>query len=537
MPCPHEHNSRPDPFAVPCPRRGNFPAARRCHPEEPGPAGRRRIRIPADPSGPVPTQVPRDDTSPAGAHGPLLRHLPRHALRPHVRDRADAHLLGHDLVPLRLRRDLGGAARLGARRLRPPPPAWADGLLAGAGRPLHLPLRALDPARPLAHRAGALPPRPAGLLLRRLARPLLPRRDHALDALRGGARDRGPPLLRRPPRGLPRRPRRDVPPLLARRRDRRPRGLARAAGGRRPLRPALPRPLRGGGAARPRRGRRQRADGPLQDPQRPHQGPLPAHGGRPGLEDRAHRLERVLAHRRRDRLRVALSRPPLHRLRRVDEHPRVGRERRQRRGHARVVPGAALQGRAGEAEDAHHRPRRRLGRAGGPGRRIREGDRGRDEPAHAPLRPPLRRAGREPLRPPAGGGDPLRGADVHPARRPLLRRHPHGLRGLVGGGRLGRALPLREPPLHGRGLPGVPRPPDARRRARHPALGRGRAAARVERGGPPRPGRGGPARGRPPREAAGRPRGPAADDLHAQEAALERRRDGTDGLVAGSASR
>ena len=313
-----------------------------------------------------------------------------------------------------------------------------------------------------------------------------------------------------------------------------PRGLARAARGRRPLRPALPRPLRGGGAARPRRGRRQRADGPLQDPQRSHQGPLSAHGGDPGLEDRAHRLERLLAHRRRDRLRVALPRPPLHRLRRVDEHPRVGRQRRQRRGHARVVPRAAVQGRAGAAEDAHHRPRRRLGRAGGPRRRIREGDRGRDEPAHAPLRPPLRRAGRQPLRPPAGRGDPLRGAHLHPARRPLLRRDPHGLRGLVGGGRLGRALALREPPLHGRGLPGVPRSPDARRRARHPALGRGRAAARVERGGPPRPGGGRPARGRPAREAAGRPRGPAADDLHAQEAALERRGNGTDGLVAGS---
>ena len=38
----------------------------------------------------------------------------------------------------------------------------------------------------------------------------------------------------------------------------------------------------------------------------------------------------------------------------------------------------------------------------------------------------------------------------------------HGLRGLLGGGGLGRALALREPPLHGRGLPGLPRPPDAR---------------------------------------------------------------------------
>ena len=109
--------------------------------------------------------------------------------------------------------------------------------------------------------------------------------------------------------------------------------------------------------------------------------------------------------------------------------------------------------------------------------------------------------GREPLRPPAGGGDPLRGAHLHPAHGPLLRRDPDGLRGLLGGGRVGRALALREPPLHGRGLPGVPRPPDARRGARHPALGRGRAAARVERGRAPRPEGGGPARGRPPREA------------------------------------
>ena len=484
----------------------------------------------ASPSGLPRARGPRP--SPAGAHGPLPRHLPRHPVRPHVRDRADAHLLRHDLVPLRLRRDLGGAPRLGARRLRPPPPARAGDALPRAGGPLHLPLRPLDTARAVADRAAAVPPRPPGLLLRRLARALLPGRDRALDALRGGPRDRGPALLRRPPRRVARRPRGDVPALLAGRRDRRPRRLDRAAGGGRPLRAALPRPVGGRGRARPRRGRGQRADRPLQDPQRPHQGALPPHGGHPGLGDRPHRLERLLAHRRGDGLRVALPRPPLHRLRRLDEHPRVGRGRRQRLGHAGRVPRPALPARAAEAADPRHRPRRRLGRALRPRRGVREGHRGRDEPPDAPLRPQLRGPGREPLRPPAGGSRPLRGAHLHPAHRPLLRRDPDGLRRLLGGGRLRRAVALREPPLHGRGLPGLPRPPHARRAAPHPALGRGRAAPRVERGGAPRCRGGGQARGRSPRDARGRPRGPAADDLHAQEEALDRGRDGPDGRVA-----
>ena len=46
----------------------------------------------------------------------------------------------------------------------------------------------------------------------------------------------------------------------------------------------------------------------------------------------------------------------------------------------------------------------------------------------------------------------------------------------------------------------------------------------------------GQARGRSPGDARGRPRGPAADDLHAQEEALDRGRDGPDGRVARRAS-
>ena len=388
----------------------------------------------------------------------------------------------------------------------------------------------------MAHRPAALPPRPAGLLLPGLAGALLPGRGGALDALRGGTGDRGAALLRRPPRGVARGPRRDLPPLLARGRERGPRGRGRPARGGGALCPALPDPVRRGRPPRPRRGRPQRAHGAVQDPQRPHQGPLPAHGGDAGIEARAHRLERVLADRRGDGVRVTLPRASLHRLGRLDEHPRVGRRGGERRRDARLVSGVAVQGRAGEAEDPHHRPGWRLGRARGAGRGVGEGHRGRDEPADAPLRAPLRGEGGQPLRPPAGGGDPLRGSDVHPPLGPLLRRHPDGLRGLMGGGGLGRALALGEPPLYGRGVRGVPRPPHARRGARHPALGRGRAAPRVERGGPPRQGRGRPACGRPPREAAGRPRGPAPDDLHAQEAALERGRNGENGLLAGRAA-
>ena len=238
---------------------------------------------------------------------------------------------------------------MGPRGLRAPPRARTDGLLPGARGPLHLPLRLFAPARALAHRAAALPPRPARLLLRRLARPLLPRRGHALDALRGGTRERGPALLRRPPRGFPGRAGGDVPPLLARRRERHPRRLDRAPRGGGALREALPRSL---GDRRPPgagRDRGQRADGPLQDPQCAHEGPLPPHGGDPGLEGRAHRLERLLAHRRRDGLRVPLPRPPLHRLRRVDEHPRMGRRRREPLRDAGRVPRPAVRGRAAGA--------------------------------------------------------------------------------------------------------------------------------------------------------------------------------------------
>ena len=155
----------------------------------------------------------------------------------------------------------------------------------------------------------------------------------------------------------------------------------------------------------------------------------------------------------------------------------------------------------------------------------------RDEPADAALRAPLRRRGREHLRPPAGRGGALRGPHLHPPQRPPLRRDPDGLRGLVGGRRLGRPVALREPPLHGRGVQGVPGAPERRRAARDPALAGGRSPARRERRRA-RGSRGGrKARRGAARATHRRPRGPAADDLHLQEAAVHRRRDGAHGLV------
>ena len=262
-------------------------------------------------------------------HESLPRNLPGHALGPDVRDRPDAHLLGHDLVPLRLRRDLGGAARLGARRLRAAPRARPGRLQPRARGAAHLPLRPLDPARAVADRARALPSRPAVLLLRRLAAAVPARRDGALDAVRDRAPERGPPLLRGPARGLARGARDHVPALLAGRRERRPAGGDRAARGRGGLRAPLPRALGRRLARGPRRARRERAHRLPQHPQRADEGPLPAHGGRSRLEDRADRLERLLADRRGHGPRSHAARPPLHRLRRLDERAALGRTGRE----------------------------------------------------------------------------------------------------------------------------------------------------------------------------------------------------------------
>ena len=56
---------------------------------------------------------------------------------------------------------------------------------------------------------------------------------------------------------------------------------------------------------------------------------------------------------------------------------------------------------------------------------------------------------------------PLRGPQLPEPHRPHVRRDLPGLRGLVGGGRLGRALAVGELPLHDRGVPRLLRPPDA----------------------------------------------------------------------------
>ncbi len=167
--------------------------------------------------------------------------------------------------------------------------------------------------------------------------------------------------------------------------------------------------LRRGGAGRGR----QRADRRLQDPQRPHQGPLPPHGRGSRRAHRPDRLELLLAHRRG--LGPRHPRAALHRLRRLDQPAPLGRPGREPRAAEPLAPRAGLP--AGAAPPgAGDRPGRRLGRAGGAGVGVAEGDRRRDEPAHAALRAPLRRGSRQPLRPPAG-----RDADLSEGRNFLAR--------------------------------------------------------------------------------------------------------------------
>ena len=108
--------------------------------------------------------------------------------------------------------------------------------------------------------------------------------------------------------------------------------------------------------------------GPAPRDPRHTQGHAPADGRAPVSARRADRVERLLAHRRRRRVSGAVSRAAVHRLRRLDEHPRVGRQPRQRARHAHLVSRAAVQARAQRAH-AGHRPGRRLRRA----RRARVG--------------------------------------------------------------------------------------------------------------------------------------------------------------------
>ena len=123
-------------------------------------------------------------------------------------------------------------------------------------------------------------------------------------------------------------------------------------------------------------------------------------------------LERVLAHRRRRGLRVAISRAAVHRLRRVDERAAVERRSRRRAGLQHVVPRAAVQARQA-AGDAHHRAGRRIGRA----RRARvgqqEGHGRRAQPADAEVRPPLRTARGQSLRSAGRRGRAERRPQVH----------------------------------------------------------------------------------------------------------------------------
>ena len=206
----------------------------------------------------------------------------------------------------------------------------------------------------------------------------------------------------------------------------------------------------------------------------------------PGVSRDADRMERVFAHRRGRGPSAAQPRAALHRLRRVDEHPIVGRPVRQRPRPARLVPRAAVPVHAAR-RDARDRPGRRHRRPRGARVRQPQGHRRRAQSADDPVRPPLRRARRQPLRPArTWRSSRARGATSSAAPIGSSTSSSSGLRRFVGVGGLGRPVAVGELPLHDAGLPRVLRPPDRQRHARHPALGHGHPAARVELGGAPR---------------------------------------------------
>ena len=196
----------------------------------------------------------------------------------------------------------------------------------------------------------ALPPGPAGLLLRRLARALLPRRHGALDAVRDRARQNAgrlyfADLLGASLGALCG----DLPALLARRRERRPAvslaPLVAAAAFFAELRlasavaVALVLVLAAIGV--------NERTGLFKIHSAPTKGLYRHMAATPGLDDRADRLERLLAHRRGDRLRVART------SRGSTSTPTRGRTSSPGTASlesvaraARLVPRAALPGRA-----------------------------------------------------------------------------------------------------------------------------------------------------------------------------------------------
>ena len=181
--------------------------------------------------------------------------------------------------------------------------------------------------------------------------PLPPRRDGARRCLRPAPRRRPKPLLRGPPGSLGGRAPRDLPPVVAGRRDRRPRRSPRPCRGRRLLlqAPGLaarrPRPR---GAVSPWRS----TSGPASSGSaaRPPRACYQHLAAQPGARIA---LTGWNAYSRIDAVTgfpVTVPGAPLHRLRRVDERPRAGTGTRERRPCPELVSRAALQAGAGAAE-------------------------------------------------------------------------------------------------------------------------------------------------------------------------------------------
>ena len=193
----------------------------------------------------------------------------------------------------------------------------------------------------------------------------------------------------------------------------------------------------------------------------------------------ADRLERVLAHRRRRGLRNrrtsrACTSTPTRGRTRCSWDGRV--ESLRRPSTYRALPFRFTP----SGPHARHRPRRRLRRRRRARRRQPQGHRRRAQSADAEVRPPLRPARRQRLRPARRRSDSKRRPQLHQPHRSEVRRHLPRLRGYVGVGRVGRAVALGELPLHDAGHQGVLRPSDRRRRAGDHAVGHGHPAAGVE---------------------------------------------------------
>ena len=398
---------------------------------------------------------------------------------------------------------------------------------------------ALDPARAVADRARAVPPRPAARLLRGLAAAVPARGRGALDAVRRRARARRAALLRRPRRRLARGARRDVPALVARRRERRAGRGARAA-------------RRGGGVLAPRCACRPRSLAVLV------LAALGAQRARPASSRSAPRRPRASTGTWR-RLRARRSRSPAGTPTRGSTPSRASSPRTWPGSTSTPTPGptscpGTATSRASRAKREWYRalpfqvaPERAktlvIGPGGGSDVLVALGA-GSETVTAVEMNPLMLRfvrhfgaAGGQHLRPPAGRGRPLRGPHLHPAQRPRVRRDPDGLRRLVGGRGLG-GLSLSENHLYtveafrayldhlsDDGQLVILRwPVDVPRLVSNAVALLGPQEAGERRRGAVR-------------EAPGRPRGPAADDLHAQEAALDRGRDRAHGVAGARRSR